>query len=60
VTFGTPSGRIGRVPTYLKRLTESVTIVESFTVSSLSLIVSPAGRVAQRASDGKGEGRQRP
>ena len=28
VTFGTPSGRIGRVPTHLKRLTESVTIVE--------------------------------
>jgi hypothetical protein len=47
--LGTPSGRIGRVPTHLKRLTESVTIVESFTASSLLFILDYVGaaRVVQ-------------
>ena len=35
VTLGTPSGRIGRVPTHLNRLTESLTMTESFTGPSL-------------------------
>src|SRR5919205_2354441 len=57
VTLGTPSGRIGRVPTHLKRLTESLTIVESFTVPSPVLSWTPcAGRVAQSDRDGKSAG----
>src|ERR1700733_6800015 len=47
VTLGTPSGRIGRVPTHLKRLTESVTIVGSFT-ASLALVALEGGAGSRR------------
>src|SRR6202789_1489384 len=57
VTLGTPSGRMGRVPTHLKRFTESVTIVESFTAHSFPVFGGSqrtAGRIARQRCDGKG------
>src|SRR5450432_1848178 len=57
VTLGTPSGRIGRVPTHLKRFTESVTIVESFTETSLCSFGTTRMVRESPTGDGKAIGR---
>src|ERR1700679_3887689 len=56
VTLGTPSGRIGRVPTHLKRFTESVTIVLSFTAASLCVSRTTYVVPESPSEDGKARG----